>query len=606
MRFQGDASKDYVARGVLKVGFGGGQPGMQPSSRADFDLARATALTRRVRDLRHIASKLKRTKMSPLQVCEAIIEDRVAERHVRSFFSDLPDEERHYWIASLYTLLMPKRQRRKLAAYFTPPHLARYAIDMLTNSGIRIGEHRILDPASGGAAFLVPLAARIAAKGRRHGERTKNILQSITTTLHGIEIDTGLRKLSQALLRDLFEAEMQTTGVDFSTLIDCADTLNLEPPKVLYDAVIGNPPYGRIFKPKRKLKELYKAVISEGYVNLYSLFVEQALRWVRPGGVVCLIIPISFIGGPHFAALRQRILNRATVLRIDLIDQRSDVFLDVLHDLCVIVLRRHNGHTSVDPPKSAILLVNETYQELGTVEVPPTPTKAIWALPDGKDPAPLFQDSLSTLADYGYITKTGYFVWNREQHRYRIGQKPRSTEVPLFWAHNVRANKRCQPKADESGKIGLAKLPTNNPGIIQSDAILLQRTSNRRQKRRLIAGTVRSDHVIGSRGFVAENHTIVILPDPAKKQILPLGKLCRLLNTAAVDARFRRMSGTVSLSTRALRQLPLPSPDDAKRLLNAQERSDEEAAVAAYEASIARHKASKRRKSSNKSKAGRR
>jgi len=61
--------------------------------------------------------------MTPLQVCEAIIERRLANREARTFFSDLPQDERHYWIASLYALLMPDVLRRRLAAYFTPPHL---------------------------------------------------------------------------------------------------------------------------------------------------------------------------------------------------------------------------------------------------------------------------------------------------------------------------------------------------------------------------------------------------------------------------------------------------------------------------------------------------
>jgi adenine-specific DNA-methyltransferase len=61
--------------------------------------------------------------MTPLQVCEAIIEKRVADRAVRAFFGAPPDDERHYWIASLYALLMPKARRRRLAAYL-PPHLA--------------------------------------------------------------------------------------------------------------------------------------------------------------------------------------------------------------------------------------------------------------------------------------------------------------------------------------------------------------------------------------------------------------------------------------------------------------------------------------------------
>jgi len=160
-------------------------------------------LNRRLRDLRQIASSLKRSQMTPLQVCEAIIERRLVNREARTFFSDLPHDERHYWIASLYALLMPDVLRRRLAAYFTPPHLAHYAISALVEAGIKPGHDRILDPASGGAAFLVPLASHIAAQGRQRGQTAPRIIRSINDTLRGVEIDSGLANLSRALVRDL-------------------------------------------------------------------------------------------------------------------------------------------------------------------------------------------------------------------------------------------------------------------------------------------------------------------------------------------------------------------------------------------------------------------
>jgi adenine-specific DNA-methyltransferase len=553
-------------------------------------------LNRRLLDLRHIASRLKRSPMTPLQVCEAIIEERLVDREVRTFFSGLPDDERHYWIASLYALLMPKALRRRLAAYFTPPHLAHYAIDVLIEAGIKPGQHRILDPASGGAAFLVPLAARIAAQGRQRGARAKTILHSINDTLHGVEIDAGLAKLSQALLADLLDTEIETSGVELDGLVDRANTLALERPETLYDAIIGNPPYGRILQPSALLRKRYSPVISDGYVNLYALFVEQALQWVRPGGIICLIIPMSFVGGPYFAALRKRILEKASVLRLDLIDKRSDVFLDVLYDLCVIVLRRNDGSARPTIAKTSLLLIDEPNRDLGTLELPARPNNHVWALPDDGDGSALFQPGLATLGDYGYLAKTGYFVWNREQHRYRIGRKPRPTEVPLFWAHNVRGNKKCRPQDGEAGDIGFAKIPKDCTAIIRSDAVILQRTSNRRQKRRLIGAMIRQADVVGGRGYITENHTIVIVPDPAKRQQLPLRTVCRLLNTMAVDARFRRMSGSVSVSTKALRDLPLPAAVDVRRFFKARELSDDDAADAAYATSTAHPQLSNKKK----------
>ena len=105
---------------------------------------------------------------------------------------------------------------------------------------------------------------------------------------------------------------------------------------------------------------------------------------------------------------------------------------------------------------------------------------------------------------------------------------------------------------------------------------------------RLIGAVICHAGVIGGRGFVTENHTIVIIPDPAKPQQLPIRMVCRLLNTVAVDARFRRMSGSVSVSTKALRDLPLPTAADVRRFFKAGRGGDDEAADAAYAASTTR------------------
>jgi adenine-specific DNA-methyltransferase len=577
------------------LGIGTLSSDMRAKKKQATDQERGLAPQQHLSELRAIASRLRRSPMTPLQVCNAIIDKSLADREARSFFSGLPGDDRHYWIASLYALLMPKTQRRRLAAFFTPPHLAQHAIDVMIEAGIQLGRHRILDPASGGAAFLVPLAARIAASGHERGLRAKTILQQIETTLHGVEIERGLADLSHSLLADLLCAETESAGVKVPGLVQRANTLALKRPDTLYDAVIGNPPYGRILRPSAAILKRYRPVIAEGYVNLYALFVEQALQWVRPGGVICLIIPISFVGGPYFAGLRKRILQAASVLRLDLIDKRSDVFLDVLYDLCVIVLRRHGGLGHAVTPKSTLLRVGEPDVELGRIDLPSTPNSRFWVLPDGENSA-LFRPGFVTLADYGYLAKTGYFVWNREKHRYRIGKRPRANEVPLFWAHNVRANLQCVPQDGDEGAIGFARIPSSSSALVHSDAVILQRTSNRRQKRRLIAATVRQANAIGGRGFITENHTIIIVPDAAKQQTLPLRMVCRLLNTAAVDMRFRRISGSVSVSTKALRDLPLPAATDVQKFFSKRGCGDDEAAAAAYTASAARKRAAPKRK----------
>ena len=129
------------------------------------------------------------------------------------------------------------------------------------------------------------------------------------------------------------------------------------------------------------------------------------------------------------------------------------------------------------------------------------------------------------------------------------------------------------------------KISPDSTAIIRSDAIIVQRTSNKRQSRRLNAAVVRKVKVPGNRGFVGENHTIIIIPDPAREQKIPLAMLWRLLNTAAVDARFRRMSGSVSVSTKALNQLPLPTATHVRATFGSGS-EDEGAAELAYAESL--------------------
>jgi hypothetical protein len=59
---------------------------MRVESERATEQEQGLTLSRRMRDLRAIASKLKRSRMKPLQVCEAIIDKRLADRTVRAFF----------------------------------------------------------------------------------------------------------------------------------------------------------------------------------------------------------------------------------------------------------------------------------------------------------------------------------------------------------------------------------------------------------------------------------------------------------------------------------------------------------------------------------------
>ena len=64
------------------------------------------------------------------------------------------------------------------------------------------------------------------------------------------------------------------------------------------------------------------------------------MDWLKPGGGLVFVLPPSFVAGPYFAGLRQEIFKRAEVTRIDLHEQRENLFLGAVQDVCLLTLRR--------------------------------------------------------------------------------------------------------------------------------------------------------------------------------------------------------------------------------------------------------------------------
>ncbi|ESZ15214.1 hypothetical protein [Mesorhizobium sp. L48C026A00] len=81
-----------------------------------------------------------------------------------------------------------------------------------------------------------------------------------------------------------------------------------------------------------------------GHTNLYSLFLLRSLDWLKPGGGLVFVVPTSFVAGPYFSGLRQEILVRAEVLRINLHEQRENLFLGAVQDVCLLTMQRRRSH----------------------------------------------------------------------------------------------------------------------------------------------------------------------------------------------------------------------------------------------------------------------
>ena len=518
---------------------------------------------------------------SPLEFCESLLGVRNATAsaaELEGMLTTAQSDLRDYQIASTYALLIGKERRKELSAYFTPPPLTaatlRAAAPFLNGKT----SPSILDPACGGGAFLVPMARSLIRAKINKGVPAKAACHGAVEQLHGVEIDKGLATLSRRLLASMLKNEFNVAfGREARGMIRCQDFLAARFNQ-RFDLVIGNPPYGRVLSRvgEKILKEAGLANYG-GHTNFYSLFLMRALDYVKPGGGLVFVLPTSFVAGPYFSGLRQEILDRADVVRIDLHEQRENLFVGAVQDVCLLTLRRHSAAVGRTHHCYDVGLVdsNGLQKSIGSAE---TPTNGEpWMLPVVTERPIMLPRRLApaaarcfTLSDYGYRIRVGKVVPTRERDYLRTSRC--KDALPLLWASCVRPDGSF---AFEGGKRSTNrrwyKAATDQDSYTtKRPCVLVQRTSNRDQHRRLNAAPVSLEFLDRHkrRGFIAENH-VIVLEVATETPLVSPSILAALLNSEPVNERFSAISGTFSVSARLLGRLALPDPSALPREVTA-------------------------------------
>ncbi|MEY2580821.1 MAG: hypothetical protein QOE09_670 [Ilumatobacteraceae bacterium] len=159
---------------------------------------------------------------------------------------------------------MPVSQRKLLGAWYTPPEL----VDAVVAEVQRGFEPRtVLDPACGDGRFLAPFGD--------------------TATVTGIDIDP-------------------------TTSWTHGDALSLDWGDRQFDAVVGNPPF---------LNQLATSTSRRGrskfgggpYADTAAEFLALAIRLVRRGGRVGLVLPLSMLSTRDVATIRDEVSRRASL-----------------------------------------------------------------------------------------------------------------------------------------------------------------------------------------------------------------------------------------------------------------------------------------------------
>jgi hypothetical protein len=121
-----------------------------------------------------------------------------------------------------------------------------------------------------------------------------------------------------------------------------------------FDVIIGNPPYGARFSDEEKafLKEQYD--YKSGKPDSYIYFVELAVRHLKEGGTLGLIVPNSWLTNFYGQQLRKYLLDSCEIVMIANLEP-LEVFADAIVDTVILVARKQ-ARESVRLPNQVQIL----------------------------------------------------------------------------------------------------------------------------------------------------------------------------------------------------------------------------------------------------------
>lgn len=274
--------------------------------------------------------------LTPMSITSAIplsFSDRIlADAHTleRTMQGDAPNRTGTFytppWLAILVAQrsIAPKIERRSLA---------------------ELRRLRILDPACGSGIMLLVaidlLAQRLALLGR-YAELpalAAQILSGIDRNPLAVDATCGL------LSRSIIERGLDPIPFD---KIYCGDALLNDPATIFgcatrFDVVLGNPPYGLArgeqLSPEDNaaLKRIFHASRA-GRVNKYLAFMARGFELLRPGGVLTLVVPNSWLGIREADGIRRLLLRAGAIHEITILPAETFGALGV--ETVIVTARR--------------------------------------------------------------------------------------------------------------------------------------------------------------------------------------------------------------------------------------------------------------------------
>ena len=156
-----------------------------------------------------------------------------------------------------------------------------------------------------------------------------------------------------------------------------------------FDAVIGNPPWDMLRGDRGSGADAALAGFTresgvyswqgDGHSNLYQLFLERALKLVRRGGRVAVVLPSGFAIDHGCADLRRALLDRYAVDTFVTIENRDAIFPIHRGLKFLLLTATHEGRTTTIPCRAGVrsLAVLDAVPDVGDAHAVDLPRSVI-------------------------------------------------------------------------------------------------------------------------------------------------------------------------------------------------------------------------------------
>lgn len=200
----------------------------------------------------------------------------------------IKEQNLDYKIHSLITDSDFKKMKKNYGIFFTPQWVVNFMVNLIdVDNLIKKKDIYILEPACGLIQFLMGIKRNYPTLFKKAKSFGVEINEEIISYLKSLNIDNNIQLIKEDYL--LWE------------------------PKIFFDLIIGNPPYGipsvsehYPIKVSKTTKEKYKNLFVTWYgkYNVYGAFIEKSIKLLAPGGQLIFILPATFMILDEFKKLR--------------------------------------------------------------------------------------------------------------------------------------------------------------------------------------------------------------------------------------------------------------------------------------------------------------